>query len=164
MFDYSMADMGNPDVLFANLLLNYHASFFEYEYRLVREGRWLHILPKAGKNAKGEPMERGSRFNVRVTFPDAERTVEATINLLVEAINKTSANNIFLGVGGENLFGRTKVRTGAQNEIARHVLMRVLESTGQQVTWRLLCSFDATPGKRTDISDGSCGLNFRVLE
>jgi len=166
VFDYSTADLANPDLLFANLLSTYHMNFAENEYRLVREGPWLHILPKAGKNAKGQLIERPSRLDVRVTFPDAERTADETISLLIKTINDTTSSNILFGVGAESLLGRTKVRAGAQNEIARHVLMRVLEATGQQVTWRLLCTFDATPDKRTDIyvNDGACGLNFRVLE
>jgi hypothetical protein len=166
VFDYSMADAANPDVLFTNLVSNYHLNFFDFEYRLVREGKWLHILPKAGKNARGESVQRVSRLDLRVTFPDAERTADATIALLVDTINKTASptTNILDGGGATNLFHRTKVRTGAQNEIARHVLMRVLESTGRRVTWSLLCTFDPTPDRRTDISDGACGLNFRILE
>ena len=151
-------------MLFAKLLTIYHVNFFENEYRLVREGQWLHILPKADKNAKGELTQRPSRLDVRVTFPEAERTVEATIKLLVETIKKTTVTNLLFGVGAESLFDRTKVRIGAQNEVARHVLMRVLESTGYKVTWRVLCTFDSTPDRRTDIGDGACGLNFRVLE
>ena len=47
-------------------------------------------------------------------------------------VYKTAApsTNILFGVGAESLLAQTNVRTGAQNEIARHVLMRVLESTG----------------------------------
>jgi hypothetical protein len=167
VFDYSMADAASPDVLFAKLLSHYHVQYFDYsEYRLIREGRWLHIVPKAGKNAKGELIDRASRLDVRVTFPDAERTAEATIKLLVDTVNKTASptTNILLGAGGEKLFNRMKVRTSAKNEIARHVLMRVLESTGLRVTWSLLCTFDPTPDRRTDIGDGACGLNFMILE
>ena len=167
VFDYSMAEAANPDVLFANLLSHYHFQYFDYpEYRLVREGQWLHILPKASKNARGESVQRASRLDVRVTFPDAERSAGATITLLVDTINKTSppTTNILNGGGATNLFARTTVRTGAKNEIARHVLMRVLEATSRKVTWSVLCTFDSTPDKRTDISDGACGLNFRILE
>ena len=164
VFDYPAAELANPDVLFAKLVSNYHLRFFENEFRLVREGQWLHILPKAGKNQKGELIERASRLDVRVTFPEAERTVEATVKLLVESIKKTTVTNLLFGVGAESLFERTKVRIGAQNEVARHVLMRVLASTGYKVTWSVLCTFDSTPDRRTDISDGACGLNFRVLE
>src|SRR5688572_29181272 len=102
VFDYSAADMANPDVLFAKLVSNYHLNFFENEFRLVREGQWLHILPKAGKNARGESVERASRLDVRVTFPEAERTVEATIKLLIEAINKTASSNILFGAEGKS--------------------------------------------------------------
>ena len=160
VFDYSASDLSKPDVLFANLVSNYNVNYFENEYRLVREGQWLHILPKAAKNPKGEIIDRASRLNVRVTFPDAERTVETTIKLLTDTINKTESTSILLGVGAERLLDKTKVRTGAQNEIARHVLMRLLEATGRKVTWSLLCSYDATPGKRTELNDGACGLNF----
>ena len=167
VFDYLAADAANPDVLFAKLLSHYHVQYFDSsEYRLVREGQWLHILPKAGKNAKGELIDRASRLDVRVTFPEAERTAEATIKLLVDTINKTASptTDILLGAGGEKLFNRMKVETSAQNEIARHVLMRVLESTGLRVMWNLLCTFDSTPDRRTGIGDGACGLNFILLE
>jgi hypothetical protein len=166
VFDYSGADVAKPDVLFANLVSTYHRNSFENDFRLVREEQWLHILPKSSKNAKGERIERTSRLDVRVTFPDAERTVEATIRLLVDTLNKTASlsTRILFGVGGERLFGATRVRAGAQNETARHVLMRVLESTGHKVPWVVLCSFDPTPDRRTgDITD-SCGLSFTVLD
>ena len=42
--------------------------------------------------------------------------------------------------------------------------MRVLESTGYRVTWRVLCTFDSTPTGRTDIGDGGVVLNFKIHE
>ena len=163
VFDYSADEIANTDVLFAKLLSKYHSDFANNEFRLLREGQWLHILPKAGKNANGERIERVSRLDVRVTFPDAERTVAATIQLLTDAVKTASPSNLLFGMGGGNLFTQAKVRTGAQNEIARHVLMRVLESTGQRITWRVLCTFDPSPDRREDILDRTCGLNFDVL-
>ena len=166
VFDYPAADLANPDVLFANLISQYHKSLSDDEYRLLREAEWLHVLPKASRNAKGELIERASRLDVRVTFPEAERTVESAIQVLIDTVNKTPspATFILFGGGADSLLARTKVRAGARNEIARHVLMRVLEATGQKVTWSLLCTFHATPDRRPDISDGACGLNFRALE
>lgn len=164
VFDYPTTDVATPDILVANLVSRYHNQYGDYEYRLVREGMWLHVLPSASNNTKGVWTPRASRLDVRVTLPNAERTVEVAIRSLVDAVNQaTAGSNITLGVGGERLFDRVKVRT-RDNEIARHVLMRVLESTGRRFRWHLLCTFDETPGKRTDFNDGLCGLNFTDLD
>ena len=83
------------------------------------------------------------------------KSVEQAITLLVQAVSKASQTKIEVVSGPASLFSRTMVRIGAQNEIARNVLVRALEATDRKLSWQLLCSGG---------SDKSCGLNFVVVE
>lgn len=151
--DYRFSEIAAPEAVLARLVQTNNLFLLDYEYRLLRQGMWFHVVPAASKNAKGQLTPRGSRLDALVTIPNAERSVEGLIGAVIQAANKVSGTNIVFGMGPKNVFTQTRVRTGAQNESARNVLIRALEATGRRVTWHLLCTFE-----------GLCGLNFRVIE
>jgi len=157
VFEYPLSDTANPQVVVTRLLEAYHAiDHGIYEYRLVADGTRLHIVPAASKNAQGDFISRRSRFDTRVTIPEAERSVAETVSLLVQAVNTASQTEIKVFVIPANLFSRTMVRIGAQNEIARNVLVRALEATNRKVSWQLLCMGGS--------DSKNCGLSFVVVE
>ena len=156
VFDYQTADVPTPQTVLANLVESYYTMHEDYEYRLLRQGLWLHVIPASSRNAKGERVSRRSRLDVRVTIPDVERTVEETLDEVMAAVGAASGIRLGGPSWAMDLLKQTHVRTGAQNEIARDVLMRALEATGRKVRWHLLCNASPAPP--------SCGFNVRMIE
>jgi hypothetical protein len=153
IFNYLPADVARPEAVLANLVGTYNQRSEEHQYQLLRQGSWFHVIPASSKDANGITVLRQSRLDVRVTIADTQRTVEKTIEAILDAVNRSSQTRISANAPRVDVLAQKSVRMGAHNEIARDVLIRALQATGRKVTWHLLC--DAT---------AQCAFNVRVME
>ena len=81
------------------------------------------IVPTQVRNKKGILTPTSSPLDVRISFPEEERTATETINLIVNKVSKGSGVEI---VFGGRLPQDQVIRIGSKGEIARDILARAL--------------------------------------
>ena len=137
-FKYPNADQPRAEEVLAALVRDYNLVNHD-RFRLLRTGKFFHVVPSVSDDRTGQPTERQSRLDVRVTIPVADRSVRETVELVVAQVRERTGAPLVGGRLPTNLFSQKKLRTGATNEPARDVLVRALTSTGRELSWRIHC-------------------------
>lgn len=93
----------------------------------------------------GSFIKRGSRdeaiipvLDTRVSVRLEERTAEAAVSAILQAVTNRTKSKLVLGTVPTNLFLQAKVTTGGENIEARALLRETLDATGRPLHWRLL--------------------------
>jgi hypothetical protein len=142
-----------PREVLAALLNAYHASAGNTDgFELLQDGAIFHVVPASSRNATGVVVKRRSRLDVRITLPEASRTLYETVEAILKGVNLP-----MLGIGRApvNLLRNRSARVSAKDEIARDVLVRTLAASGLQVSWRLFCP---------PFEPNYCALNMQWLD
>lgn len=143
-FKYPKADQPRAEDLLAAVIRDYNLAGNNDAFRLLRTGAFFHVVPSVSDDKNGTPTSRQSRLDVRVTIPDAERSVLKTVELVVDHVRELIGVPVVMGQVPTNFLAQKKLRTDATNEPARDVLVRALTSTGRDLSWRLTCDPGAT--------------------
>jgi hypothetical protein len=121
------------------LLEQFHLSGYPGQFRLIKGDNVFHIVPAARKDPSGAMATAVSLLDVRVSVPDEERSAFGMLEAITTALSRAGAARVTVGTVPVNVLMRTRVRGGARNETARGTLLRTLQTTGRQMSWRLLC-------------------------
>ncbi|HIJ73831.1 MAG TPA: hypothetical protein HPP83_07000 [Candidatus Hydrogenedentes bacterium] len=112
-------------------------------FRVVASDGMLHIVPTSILNKSGGYETAGSVLDTIVAFPEQQRSTMETLGLLLLKISEVSGEHVTFGMIPINRLSQTQVSTGASNERARDVLIRILKGTEGTFSWRLF--YDASP-------------------
>lgn len=167
-FDYAIDPVkGRPtdqsDLLSA-LLRQYEAAGGPGKFRVEGRDGIYHLVPDSLKNAKSQWVNASPVFSTPVKLADEERTVDDTLNEIVDQLNASSPVKVGWGFVPLNLFNQTRIRIAADGVPAREVMHRILEQLPRRVTWRLnydpttkkyYLSFLPLPGERSTETEGS---------
>jgi hypothetical protein len=120
------------------------------EFKVIRFGDDnFGIVADFAEDQKGTMIQQVNPLDFRISFPEADRTVAETLNLIYRGIDTITKMRgfAFIPVGPRvESFNRVNVRVGANNEIARDVLARTLRHQGlPRIVWSV--RFD--PGAKT---------------
>jgi hypothetical protein len=138
-FKYPAASEPRAEAVLAAVIRDYNMASNNDGFRLLRTGNIFHVVPSVSDNKIGLPTNRQSRLDVRVTIPESDRSVLATVELVLAQVRELTGVAVVMGRAPTNLLTQKKLRTGANNETARDVLLRALTSTGSDFTWRMPC-------------------------
>ena len=110
-----------------------------------------HVVPVALKGESGVMEPYASPLETRITLPYQQEDGLEMMLRVAYAVTKTSGRAVNPGTMPMSGLGRAKVAVGAQNERARDVLWRALQSISPRLSWQLLC----------DVGEkGSCAINI----
>jgi hypothetical protein len=126
----------DPKTLLQNLLADYELSGNPGAFRMIEADNVFHVVPVAVKDPNGSLVKLRSVLDARVSLPDDQRSLYLRIDAVLRAVTAASGTRIINGASG-NLFLQTHLRDGADNEVARDVLMRSLKATGRKLSWQL---------------------------
>jgi hypothetical protein len=143
-FKYPNAQQPQAEDLLAAVIRDYNTAGNNDGFRLLRTGKFFHVVPSVSDNKIGLRTDRQSRLDVRVTIPDADRSVLETLEVVVAQVRELTGVPLVVGRVPRNLLLQKKLRTGATKEPARDVLVRALTSTGRDLSWRVPCDPGAT--------------------
>lgn len=146
---------GSPqDALLSALLDQYHQSGYAGTFRLERTGLTYHIVPAMARDETGVRRPYGSILDRRISLPDREVNGFEMFASIVAAVKERGEPRLELGLVPIAGLGQIRIRSAADDESARSVLVRMLASIHPRLSWQLLCS----PG------DGeSCYLNIHEV-
>ena len=138
-------------------------------FRLLQTGTALVITPVAARNASGQFVPDASPLELRISIPEADGTSLAALTAFSHALSAAAGKRVDFFDG----FITTEFRFGADNEIARDVLSRLIQTASKhmvgihstdshetahaKIAWDLILN----PGLEAP-HDGAYELSFRV--
>jgi hypothetical protein len=123
-----------PARIIENALYSHSTAKNPGEYRLVRlsESEYS-IVADQVEDESGRKVRQLSPLDVRISFPEKDRSPEETLNLIYQSVR--AAANINLAVLTDDR-SSTNIRLGANNEVAREVLAKALRRPGsRRLSW-----------------------------
>jgi hypothetical protein len=152
-FEYN-TNSNRPQEVLPALVKTYNSASASDAFQVIQQGAIYHVVPTRSLDAKGEPRERRSRFDVAVTVDDRERSAYEMLDTVLKQVSASTGEQVGLGVVPMNLLMSAKLRGGAQKENARDVIVRTLEATKRDTSWQLFCD----PGAMR-----LCALNLHLV-
>jgi hypothetical protein len=124
------------------------------EFRVDWTPGGYHVIPVSRKGKDGALEPYSSPLEARITLP--QRTVDglAFMRCLAAAITKTTGRKITAGIMPLNRLNQARIAVDAQNDSARDVLWRALQSVGPDLSWQMLCEV----GEQSE-----CALNIHMV-
>jgi hypothetical protein len=94
-------------------------------FKLIETPESIVVVPTERRNAQGSWVPDASPLDLRITFPEADRSADDAIQALCDALRAS------WGPGGRELYCITALKgmratVGAKNEVARDVLVRLI--------------------------------------
>ena len=108
-----------------------------FELRISPQGD-LDVVGVAAHDAKGEISQQEVLFDLPVTFPNKERTIIETIELICNQLTERSHFTVAAGVYPRSTIGHASIVLGGDKTPARQLLRQCLQSTKRKLHWRLL--------------------------
>ena len=139
------------------------------EFRLATLGNDFSIVPTAARDRNGKMVAVRSPLDFPISFPVAERTGMETLRIICDAVTMASGYRVGVGSIPLNMMRNTVVRLGVNGELARDVLVKMLEGLRwsdprtlgpiSKLSWQLLYGLEAH-----DIERGFYALNLEAVE
>ena len=138
-FEYDNSSSSRPQDVVTSLLKSYNSAGYGDTFRVIQQAGLYHVVPTRSLDAKGESRDRRSRLDVGVTVDDRERSAYDMLEAVLKQVSVSAGEPVGLGLAPLNLLRSTRVRSGAQNENARDVIVRTLAATTNSMSWQLFC-------------------------
>ena len=121
------------------------------DFRVESTVNGYHVVPVQAKNRNGveEPYE--SPLESRITMESRDESAADMIRRFVGVVSQASGQPLVEGLMPGRFHG-IRVTVDAQNDRARDVLWRALQSVNAGLSWQLLCG-----------PDGPCALNIHAI-
>ena len=138
---YVSMETGEPEdwaATLRQLISDYEVGGKGGRFRVQQSGDVFHIVPTHARNSSGQWVENTSILDTAISLPALEGEGLELVVPVADAI--ATATGFPVGVGNmpADLFFRHRGRTEVVNgEPARDVLLRVLHSIDDRLTWRL---------------------------
>jgi hypothetical protein len=141
-FNYEFTGKGTPseieDVLEA-LIIAHQYSRNAGVFRLEQDGGIFHVVPAAVKDKTGNIVDQHSILETRITLAESERNILELLRAVLDAVDRGLGDTVGkIMLGASPLLTQVRVRERFVDESARDVIVRVLNATGRQYSWRLL--------------------------
>lgn len=121
------------------VLNQHHYYAFPGRFRMEVWDGGAHVIPTAARDENGVWRESGSVLDARITISPQELNGVEMLQVVTEAIARESGAEMVLGtIIPVSSFMRYRGTLSAEDEVARDVLLRVMHSVDERLTWLLL--------------------------
>jgi hypothetical protein len=118
----------NPVYVIQGVISSYEAQGNSGQFTVVRFGEnEFSIVSMKAEDKAGRLVDQVSPLDLKISFPEEERSLPATVDLIAHAIG---VRPIRFDNSPESYSRAPRVRVGAQNETAREVLARAVRIPG----------------------------------
>jgi hypothetical protein len=121
------------------------------QFELQDTGRIYHVVPVVVRTQTGAVVPHVSPLDQPITVVAQDTDAMSAISEILKAVKTQQGSNILVGTVPIELLVRVKVSLASDNESARTLLMRVLQTVSPTLSWRLLCGTE--PGCYFNIHD-----------
>jgi len=163
-----------PQKLIQSVIENHRAQRNPGNFKLVEFGDGeFSIVMESSADTTGQPVKRQLPLDTVISFPAQDRTLQATIDLILKSISASARFSFLQGPGGPpQSYSTIHVTIGANAEPARNVLARTLHIPGDsKMRWSVTPTpnppmtgyfFTLVPTKR-EITDARGGLQLQLM-
>lgn len=108
------------------------------QFELRDTGRVYHVVPVVVRQKTGAIVPHESPLDQPITVVAQDTDAMSAIDAILAAVKAQRGSNILVGSVPTGLL-RVKVSLASDNESARTLLLRVLQTASPTLSWRLLC-------------------------
>lgn len=108
------------------------------QFELRDTGRVYHVVPVVVRQKTGAIVPHESPLDQPITVVAQDTDAMSAISAILAAVKAQRGSNILVGNVPTGLL-RVKVSLASDNESARTLLLRVLQTASPTLSWRLLC-------------------------
>lgn len=108
------------------------------DFRVESAVNGYHVVPVQAKDRKGAEEPYESPLESRITMESRDESAYAMISRFIDVVSQTSGQPVEAGVIPPRLHS-IRATADAQNDRARDVLWRALQSINPALSWQLLC-------------------------
>jgi hypothetical protein len=133
------SDMDNALSVLQDSINNHRTRRNSGEFKVLQlsDGQ-LSIVPDRVADKDGRMIAQPSLLDLRISFPEAERTRGETLKLICQALSAAGKVSVNIGSIPNEAFPKAKVQVGANSAIAREVLLKTLKVPGDlKYSWIL---------------------------
>jgi hypothetical protein len=125
-------------------------------FGLTHSGALFHVEPVAVRKRDGRVVAAHSVLETKISFPSAERTAIATVEMVLSHVNEAAGVSIVdagFGPFGPGPLGQVTVTEGAHDEIAKEVMVRLFEQINRdhikkineprRLVWQMMYNADS---------------------
>jgi hypothetical protein len=112
-----------------------------------QSGNVFHIVPSRMKDANGNWVDHSSPLDLRITLPGQTTSGLKAVGLICRRLSEVQGKEVIVATVPNNYLAQTTVSLGANNEVARDVLLRTLtglkwsdpkiSAPAKKLMWRL---------------------------
>ena len=121
------------------------------QFELRDTGRVYHVVPVVVRQRTGAIVPHVSPLDQPITVVAQDTDAMSAISAILAAVKTQQGSNILVGDVPIGLLVRVKVSLASDNESARTLLVRVLQTVSPTLSWRLWCGTE--PGCYFNIHD-----------
>ena len=107
-------------------------------FRVKENDGAFQIIPAMIIDSRGRALEAVPILDAHISFPSYERNGFDTLQTIANAVSLSAGIKVNFGLAPYKWLMQQKLTIGANNEVARDVLLRALDSTGAKLIWWLL--------------------------
>jgi hypothetical protein len=105
-------------------------------FRIVQAGDVFHVIASQERDAGGRWIDHASPLDLPITLTTEKVSGSQAIEaILKEVASRTGVEFTVITMGGRNLMSQFNGAVQAQNEVARDVLLRTLQSMNHRLSW-----------------------------
>ena len=121
------------------MLQRYSATGYAGQFQLHQRGDMFHVVPISRRSENGQDVSYDAILSTELSFaPTEEKSALEALQGLTEDLQRFTGVTVLVGTVPTNLLNQTKFVESGGFGSARSQLIRILASTGQRLSWRLL--------------------------
>jgi hypothetical protein len=132
-------DVTDPAMVIESVLKAHQDANGIGQFEVRRSGNIFHVVPRTVRDLTDQTVNVQPILDTRVSFPAQERSALELLEVLCAALTDQTQHPISLGIiPVSHYFSAMRVTFGADNEIARNVLVRLVRAFPDgELTWNL---------------------------
>lgn len=135
------------------LLQQFNSASVDAQFRLLRAGAMLHVVPAASKDDSGVLRTAASPLDTTISIPDGARMGFEQLWAIRTALREAGVSRFSLGTVPVGAL-RKPTNGVVQKESARKAIMRVLDESPYKLSYRMFCDAGPSP---------TCALNVHPI-
>ena len=130
-------DLIDPETALTRLINAYNSGNNPGRFDLSRTGDIFHVVPEQSLNTEGRWIPEIPILDLRISLLTEDAPAVSVVSQLCGEISRVSGRDVQWGGVPINLFASKRIDLLAQNEMARSVLVRLLNMFEPPLTWQL---------------------------
>jgi hypothetical protein len=124
--------------LLSSLVMQFEGFGLPGKFTIATTEGIFHVTPTSISGTDGRPVAQRSILDAVVSLPaQKERTAYSALQVVLGLVGQATGQQVWPGTVPINLLAQSKMEAALEKVTARQMMIRILESTGRGLSWRL---------------------------